>query len=219
MGTVRSYSPHVRWTKGEEEIIRLHYPTAPITELEAMLPGRGRRTIQCKANEMGVRREKPPKRTPDEIRAAKAAHMARKRAANPDAARAYQNAHRAKNRDRLNAKTRENTSRRLFWARALRLRNGITARDLAKIWRNQRGLCALTGDKLDRTAEIDHKIPRSRGGDDSLGNLQWVTRAANRAKRDLTDEEFLLLCKSCVRWIGERIDAAFGVKAFQEEAA
>lgn len=219
MGTVRSYSPHVRWTKGEEEIIRLHYPTAPITELEAMLPGRGRRTIQCKANEMGVRREKPPKRTPDEIRAAKAAHMARKRAANPDAARAYQNAHRAKNRDRLNAKTRENTSRRLFWARALRLRNGITARDLAKIWRNQRGLCALTGDKLDRTAEIDHKIPRSRGGDDSLGNLQWVTRAANRAKRDLTDEEFLLLCKSCVRWIGERIQGALGASAFQEEAA
>lgn len=206
MGVVRKWAPHRRWTDAEVAVLRERYATASLAELEALLPGRGRRMIQCKANGLGLVRQRPAKRTPDQVRAAKRAHMAHRRAADPEAARAYQNGYRAKHRERINAKTRSETARRLFWARALRLRNGITARDLARLWKRQRGLCALTGVRLDRTAEIDHKTPRARGGADVLENLQWVTPVANRAKRDPTDAEFLALCQTCVRWIGARIN-------------
>ena len=83
-----------------------------------------------------------------------------------------------------------------------------TASDLAKLWKAQRGLCALTGRKMDRSAQVDHKLPLARGGKDDLSNLQWTTAEANRAKRDLTDIEFHALCTDSVRWIGQRIDAA-----------
>ena len=213
MGAVRKWAPHRRWTDTEIAVLREMYATVSLPEIEGLLPGRDRRMIQCKANGLGLVRQRAAKRTPDQVRAAKRAHMANKRAADPEAARAYQNGHRAKHRERINAKTRADTARRLFWARALRLRNGITARDLARLWKRQRGLCALTGARLDRTAEIDHKTPRARGGADVLENLQWVTPVANRAKRDLTDAEFLTLCQTCVRWIGRRIAAALQLRA------
>jgi 5-methylcytosine-specific restriction endonuclease McrA len=41
-------------------------------------------------------------------------------------------------------------------------------------WKDQRGLCALTKEKLTRTAQVDHIIPTSRGGTDHSDNLQWL---------------------------------------------
>jgi len=90
---------------------------------------------------------------------------------------------------------------------------------LARLWKEQRGLCALSGEKMGRDAEIDHKMPRARGGTDYIGNLQWVTPIANMAKRDLTDAEFAELCRTCARWIGERIEAVEAITAQQREAA
>lgn len=62
--------------------------------------------------------------------------------------------------------------------------------------------CALTGRPLDfnkpETYEYDHIIPTSRGGDNTIDNLQIVCPEANRAKQNLTDEEFLDLCKEVV---------------------
>ncbi len=215
MGDVRAFSKRQRWTEHEVAVLRAHYATAPLGDLLSMLPGRGARKIQCKANGLGLERQVAPKRTPEQVRQSKAQHMAAKRARDPDTHRAYQNEQRRKNREAINAKVREQTAARLFWARALRLRNGITAFDLASIWRKQRGMCALTGRKLDRTAELDHKHPKARGGKDELSNLQWVTREANRAKRDLTDAEFLALCQDCARWIGERIEAVEAILGAQ----
>jgi 5-methylcytosine-specific restriction endonuclease McrA len=87
-----------------------------------------------------------------------------------------------------------------FAARAQNLRGTghATARDLGAMWKRQRGRCALTGRRLDRTAEIDHIIPRALGGRDTPANLRWVVKSANRAKRDLLDEDFIALCRDVI---------------------
>ena len=206
MGASRAWAPHRRWTDVEESVLREQYATARLDELEALLPGRSRRMIQCKANGMGLVRQRDPKRTPDQVRSAKRDQMAKKRAEAPDVVRAKQRQWVEQNRDRLNAKRREWHGARFFYARAKRV-PGTTALQLWSLWKKQRGLCALTGERLDRTAELDHKLPKARGGNHSINNLQWVTAKVNRAKRDLTDAEFLVLCESVVRWIGERIEA------------
>ena len=69
--------------------------------------------------------------------------------------------------------------------------------------------CALTGRPLDfkkpHTYEYDHIIPTSRGGDNSLSNMQIVCPEVNRAKQNLTDDEFLDLCKEVVIHHGHKI--------------
>jgi hypothetical protein len=136
-------------------------------------------------------------RSIEETRKAKREFMARKRAADLEGARAYARDFHHRNRDRNLATMKAYQGRRFFWMRSFKLK-GITARDLASIWRRQRGLCALTGRKLDRSAQIDHKLPKARGGTDELGNLQWLCKEVNLAKRALTDEEFTALCGEVV---------------------
>ncbi len=67
-------------------------------------------------------------------------------------------------------------------------------------------VCYLTGLPIDiykpRTYEFDHKIPRSRGGDNSIENLGICTKQSNRAKRDMTPDEFINLCKLVVEYKG-----------------
>jgi 5-methylcytosine-specific restriction endonuclease McrA len=178
---------------------------------------RGYRIGKCKPCEAAYQREFYANGG-EKTRERKRRHMAKLRAEQPERLRATQREWTEANRDRINAKVREETARRIFWARALRLRNGITAKMLASLWGQQRGLCALSGQKLGRDAEIDHKLPRARGGADHIGNLQWVTPLANRAKRDLTDAEFLALCQACARWIGERIAAVESITKMKEAA-
>lgn len=38
---------------------------------------------------------------------------------------------------------------------------------------------------------VDHRVPRSRGGTDSLRNLVFACYACNQRKRDRTEEDFL----------------------------
>lgn len=86
---------------------------------------------------------------------------------------------------------------RFFHSRAHNL--GLEASQLAALWRQQRGLCALTGERLTRdNSELDHIIPKSRGGKHEMENLRWVTRVANQSKRDLLDIEFFELCMAVV---------------------
>lgn len=60
--------------------------------------------------------------------------------------------------------------------------------------------CYLTGQPIDiyqpKTYQFDHKIPSSRGGDNSLDNLGICTKQANQAKSDMTEQELIELCKS-----------------------
>jgi len=64
-------------------------------------------------------------------------------------------------------------------------------------------VCYLTGNPIDlnktKSYHLDHIVPKSRGGDDSLENCQIACKEANQAKGDLLVEEFLALCKKVIR--------------------
>lgn len=71
--------------------------------------------------------------------------------------------------------------------------------------------CALSGRELLPTnAAPDHKQPRSQGGSDDLSNLQIVIDVVNRAKQDMTNEEFVQLCRDVVRWADAKGVPAMG---------
>ena len=72
---------------------------------------------------------------------------------------------------------------------------------LSRAWYNQRGRCAYTGRKLDRTAQVDHKTPVSRGGTNDASNLHWVCADANCVKNNKTHEEFIGLCADITAYI------------------
>lgn len=89
----------------------------------------------------------------------------------------------------------------------------ITVTDIQTMWDQQGGLCALTGRPLGPDAQLDHVLPLARGGSRGLANLRWVCPQANYAKRDLTDEEYLTLCRDSIEYIGARIMAALRRRA------
>jgi hypothetical protein len=76
---------------------------------------------------------------------------------------------------------------------------------LQNMWEKQDGRCVYTGIQLEpaKNANVDHNIPKSRGGDNSLDNLQWVAAAVNNLKYNLTGAEFIALC----RLVAARADA------------
>ncbi len=59
--------------------------------------------------------------------------------------------------------------------------------------------CYLTGEPIDiydgKQYAFDHKVPASRGGDNSLNNLGLCLIKANMSKTDMTLEEYLSLCQ------------------------
>lgn len=147
-------------------------------------------------------------RSREETLRAKREGMARRRAADPDAVRAYQREWHKRNREQNCQKMRDYYARRFFWGKAMKLRGKDRAdyRQIAALWKAQKGFCALTGRRLDRSAELDHIIAKARGGSDGVTNLRWVCRAVNFARRDLPDDEFFALCRDVMRWIGSRIE-------------
>lgn len=66
--------------------------------------------------------------------------------------------------------------------------------------------CPYTGDSITPgiNAELDHILPQSRFRHliTDINNVEWVSTAVNRAKRDLTKDEFIELCRSVVRHCG-----------------
>lgn len=139
-------------------------------------------------------------RTIEETRKAKREHMARKRAENPQAVRDKQRHWRQKNLERQRATTRAYFARRFFWSRAMKLSGPDRAdyKQLAALWKRQRGRCALSGRRLDRTAQLDHKTPLANGRLDNIKNLQWLAQDVNLAKRALAQAEFIQLCREIV---------------------
>ncbi len=71
----------------------------------------------------------------------------------------------------------------------------ITTEALAEMWKKQKGLCALSGLKLNREAHLDHINPVSNGGIHEIENLRWVAPEVNRMKERLSDERLFELCK------------------------
>jgi 5-methylcytosine-specific restriction endonuclease McrA len=86
------------------------------------------------------------------------------------------------------------------------MRDVGSARMLWSIWKQQRGRCALTGVRLTRyNCELDHIFPRSKGGSNERSNLRWLLDDVNQAKYNLTDEEFLNMCRSVVDFAGRKV--------------
>jgi len=63
--------------------------------------------------------------------------------------------------------------------------------------------CYLTGRSVDlddpRAYQLDHIIPTSKGGDNSLDNCGLTCAEANQAKGAMSNDEFLQLCKDVVK--------------------
>ena len=64
---------------------------------------------------------------------------------------------------------------------------------LKKLLEEQGYRCVYTGCKLvvGGNASVDHIIPKTKGGDNAISNLQWVEVAVNYMKRDMTHDNFL----------------------------
>ena len=147
-------------------------------------------------------------RTIDETRKAKRESMARRRAADLEKARAYGREFHYRNHEANKATMRAYYARRFFWGRSMKLRGTVraSATDLARLWKCQRGRCALTGRRLTReNAHLDHIVPIALGGGHQSSNLRWLCHEANLAKRALTDAQFIALCGEVMAWIGKRI--------------
>lgn len=64
--------------------------------------------------------------------------------------------------------------------------------DALRLYNDQKGRCGYTGlpITIGVDASLDHKTPRSKGGDHSIQNLHWVHSGINRLKADMDHEDF-----------------------------
>jgi 5-methylcytosine-specific restriction endonuclease McrA len=68
--------------------------------------------------------------------------------------------------------------------------------------------CYLSGEPINllkRNYNFDHKVPVSRGGDNSLDNLGITHEVVNRMKTDLTPEELMEWCKKILEFNGYKV--------------
>lgn len=81
----------------------------------------------------------------------------------------------------------------------------FSAQDV-KIKFGEKTRCYLTGEEIDLNDpsqySLDHIVPRSRGGTNSLDNMGVTVPWANMMKRDMTYEEFLDACEVILRYAG-----------------
>lgn len=70
-------------------------------------------------------------------------------------------------------------------------------------------ICYLTGESIDlnntESYNLDHIIPRSKGGNNSLENCGLASKIANHAKCDLHVNDFIELCKKVLLHNGYKV--------------
>ena len=72
-------------------------------------------------------------------------------------------------------------------------RKGISSSKRYAVIAKSAGRCVACGvSSQDRSIDVDHIIPRNRGGSDDISNLQPLCYQCNREKRDKDDLDFLL---------------------------
>ena len=90
-----------------------------------------------------------------------------------------------------------------------------TAKLLDKIKNNPR--CYLTGKLINledtKSWHLDHIVPVSRGGSNDVDNCAILTKNVNFAKHNLTNEEFIQLCKDVL------IHQGYTIKGLSVESA
>ena len=81
----------------------------------------------------------------------------------------------------------------------------LSVHDLETMLKTQNFRCALSGERLtpDDVA-LDHIVPISEGGTFDVDNSQLVTRAANRAKHTMFQQDFLDLCQRVTKHCGHQ---------------
>jgi hypothetical protein len=200
MGRIRRATKRYRWSSEDENRLKQIYQDATVPELTREFPQVSIRAIQSKANALGVKKPVYVGRTKDVTNARKREYMARKRAEDREGHNKRMNDWYHANKETRRAVIREYHKKRFFWSRQQHLRgkDRATAKDLAILWKKQKGLCALTRRRLDRNANLDHITPKSKNGTDTIDNLRWVCVEANLAKRDLLDADFIKLCLDVV---------------------
>jgi len=66
----------------------------------------------------------------------------------------------------------------------------------------ENSICYLTGRSINlsdgRSYHLDHIVPISKGGDNSLDNCGLACKEANQAKHNLSKDEFIKLCEEVV---------------------
>ena len=73
--------------------------------------------------------------------------------------------------------------------------------ELMKKIEDQQYRCALSGIELTpESAVLDHIIPVSEGGTDTIENLQWVHEEINRMKGTMNNTQFLAAVHKIARW-------------------
>jgi DNA-binding CsgD family transcriptional regulator len=89
--------------------------------------------------------------------------------------------------------------------------NKATSSQLMALIEQQEYRCALTGLSLTpKVAELDHIVPRSKGGTDEITNLQWLHKRANRMKGTMDNELFIETCKLIAQHNAARAGGKFG---------
>ena len=73
-------------------------------------------------------------------------------------------------------------------------------KELLDVLSVQDGRCIYSGIDIQVgvNGEVDHRVPRCRGGADEIGNLQWVHEMVNEMKGGHSEEEFLGMCLKIV---------------------
>ena len=68
-------------------------------------------------------------------------------------------------------------------------------KEMKHLYDQQNGFCPYTNRKLilGINTEVDHKIPKCKGGTNTIDNLQWIYAPINFMKSGFTHEEFLNL--------------------------
>lgn len=75
-------------------------------------------------------------------------------------------------------------------AKRLKAPGEYTGHDLLRLFKGQGGKCWWCSCKLRNGFEVDHRIPLSRGGSNSIGNLVVSCMPCNRSKHDKLPSEW-----------------------------
>lgn len=90
-----------------------------------------------------------------------------------------------------------------------KMKSKFTVEELKERIKNVK-CCELSGRPLDITNttswHLDHKIPVSRGGDNSLDNVAILAKEVNFAKHNMTNDELIQLCKDILIFNGYKIN-------------
>ena len=76
-----------------------------------------------------------------------------------------------------------------------------STQQLMDLLEQQEYRCALSGVKLTpEMAELDHKVPLSKGGSNAISNVQWVHKRINRMKGSMKQDDFIDMCSKVSQW-------------------